>query len=135
MKAATTLRNSRPDYTPALVALAAIHESHGAFLGGNFVDCPKCKFHAVNSSEGEAIEHDPNGNFRRTYAVKDGEIVLIHEWKRPEQTIPPSYPELVEALRSIDLKTHETNRKDDFTIRCEVFEIAHPLIKRLGGLL
>lgn len=101
MKAATILRAARPMFTPALVALAALHEAHGAFLGGNFFDCPKCGFHAHSGSDGEAEEHDGDYSFRRTYAVVNGELKLIDEHVAVNATPEPSYVELYDALERI----------------------------------
>lgn len=101
MKAATTLRNARPYYTAALVALAAIHEAHGAFLGSNFVDCSACRFHAHNGADQTAVEHDGDYTFTRTYAVRDGELKVIERTHRAAGAVLPGYVDLHDALTAI----------------------------------
>jgi hypothetical protein len=97
----TKLRQARPDYTPALAALAALHEGHGAFFGGNFFDCSTCCFHAHNGSDGTAEEHDGSYSFRRTYAVEDGKLKMIDEHIAANSKPTPSYVELYDALEKI----------------------------------
>lgn len=101
MKASRTMLEARPLFTPAMVALGAIHEGHGAFLGGNFIDCGPCRFHAHNGSEGTAVEHDGDYNFTRTYAVADGELKVIEETRKPQAHVTPSYVALHDALTAI----------------------------------
>lgn len=94
------LTDPRPYYTAALLKLAEIHQEHiGVFLGGNFIDCPGCHFHAHNVSGGMAEEHDGSYTFRKTYAVVNGELRMTSEWRSRRSNPKPTYGELLAALQ------------------------------------
>lgn len=66
----------------ALRALIEAHAGHGAFVGGNFIDCGRCRFHAHASTDHTAVEHDGDYTFTRTWKVVAGTLAVVAEERK-----------------------------------------------------